>query len=68
MESLLSTTSVEGKNSHQTCGLATVCFKFHSYSRWLSEEEIRENRDVAYKSKKDQSASAAVSSSNADRK
>lgn len=36
--------------------------------RWLSEEEIRENRDVAYKSKKDQSASAAVSSSNKDHK
>ena len=32
----------------------------YSNSRWLSEEEIRENRDVSYKSKKDQSASAAA--------
>ena len=46
---------------HSNCIIWIPC-------RWLSEEEIRENRDVAYKSKKDQSASAAVSSSNKDHK
>ncbi len=30
------------------------------FIRWLSDEEIRENRDIAYKSKKDQSATAAM--------
>ncbi len=35
--------------------------KSHSQKlRWLSEEEIRENRDVGYRSKKSQEASAAA--------
>ena len=28
--------------------------------RWLSEEEIRENRDIAYKSKKSQQSNTAL--------
>ncbi len=36
--------------------------KSHSQKlRWLSEEEARENRDVAYKSKKSQEGSASAS-------